>query len=88
MTFEPGDKVIVAGDPRLGDGISGALALPEPFMLELTEPNGGRGHRRFVQGSERMMVFCYVVFDRPQDDGSGDGPYRGAEIDETHICRA
>lgn len=31
------------------------------------------------------MTCYFVVFDEPTDDGSGDGPYRGAEIDEESL---
>jgi hypothetical protein len=34
---------------------------------------------------DRVIVSYYVDFDEPQDDGSGDGPYNGAEIEEVFL---
>ena len=31
------------------------------------------------------MTSYYVIFDTPTDDGSGDGPYLGGEIEESSI---
>jgi hypothetical protein len=32
-----------------------------------------------------QKVFYFVEFDEPQDDGSGDGPYRASEIEAGNL---
>jgi hypothetical protein len=34
---------------------------------------------------DRVIISYHVDFDEPQDDGSGDGSYRGAEIGEESL---
>jgi hypothetical protein len=79
--FEIGDCVCVVGHWEFPDDTSGIVVVPEPFQLGLAEPGEWRGHRRTVASRIGPRVFYFVRFDRPTDDGSGDGPYLGAEIE-------
>lgn len=79
--FEPGDRVRVVGHWEFPDGTPGTVAAPEQFQLELAAPGEWRGHCRTVVGRKGPIVFYFIKFDRPTDDGSGDGPYWGAEIE-------
>jgi len=40
-----------------------------------------------VKGVAGPIIFYFVRFDSPQDDGSGDGPYKVSEIDECYLER-
>lgn len=81
-TFDIGDRVVIQGNWEFPDGTTGVIAEPEPFMVRLVaDSEPWIGHRRIVQSRKGPIVFYYVEFDKPTDDGSGDGPYRGGEID-------
>jgi hypothetical protein len=34
-----------------------------------------------------MISFVWIVFDEPQMDGDGDGPYRGGEVELEFVTR-
>jgi len=79
--FAVGQRVRIVGHWEFTDGIVGTISLPEAFQLDLAEVGEWQGHRRIVRGPHGSIVFYYVRFDQPADDGSGDGPYAGAEIE-------
>ena len=62
------------------DGTTGTISVPDAFMLELSGPGEWVGHVRTSAGRKGPITTYYVWFDHPTDDGSGDGPYLGAEI--------
>jgi hypothetical protein len=80
-TLELGDRVEIVGDLEWPDGTLGTIIGPDPVMLELAKPGEWIGFRRTVMGRDRLIVTVHVKFDAPTDDGSGDGPYRSAEVD-------
>ena len=80
-----GDKVRIEGHSEWPEGATGTIAKPEQFMLELANQNEWQGPRRVMQGRSKIIISYHVVFDEPYDDGSGDGPYRSAEVDETYL---
>ncbi len=80
-SFEVGDRVRIVHHWEFEDGIIGTVAEPKPFQLELAEPGEWQAHRRLVRGRKSLIVIFFIRFDRPVDDGSGDGPYAGAEIE-------
>jgi hypothetical protein len=46
-----------------------------------------RGHIRTVPGRGAIITSVWVVFDEPQRDGDGDGPYRGGEVEVEYVVR-
>jgi len=80
-----GDRVRVVGHAEWQEGVIGVVAPPEPFQVSLAKLGEWQRCRRVVQGRTRPIIFYFILFDEPQDDGSGDGPYRGGEIDETYL---
>ena len=60
--------------------VSGDLEIPLPAEV-VHWPDGARVVPT-THGPER---YYFVWFDSPQDDGSGDGPYRGGEIAESEL---
>ena len=79
--FQTNDRVKLAGHWEFEDGISGTLTPPPDAIIELCPPDEREGCRRTFRSERGRVVSYYVQFDERHDDGSGDGPYRGAEID-------
>lgn len=83
--FEVGDRVLVIGHRGFPDGITGTICMPYPWQSE-----GGRdwdGCRLILESEWRVLLFYFVEFDEPHDDGSGDGPYRSSEIMADYLRR-
>ena len=78
--LDAGDRVVISGHPDFEDGITGTVELPPSVIVELCPPGEWSGCRRAAPASDGPLISYYVRFDEPHDDGSGDGPYRGAEI--------
>jgi hypothetical protein len=83
--FDVGTRVIVHGHWEFPDGTVGQIAWPPEYMIALCEPGEWKDHRRIHPSRKGLMTSYYVTFDTPTDDGSGDGPYVGGEIDESAI---
>jgi hypothetical protein len=83
-----GDRVVLSGHWEFPDGTTGVVAEPTAFQVQLAKSGEWVGHRRTTSGRNGPVTFYYVVFDQPTDDGSGDGPYGGAEIDAASLRRA
>jgi hypothetical protein len=66
---------------EFADGIIGTISEPLAAMVDLSGPGEWQEHRRTHKSRRGWIVSYYVAFDEPADDGSGDGPYRGAEIE-------
>jgi hypothetical protein len=81
QNFEVGDRVRVVGHWEFPDGTTGTVSAPEPFLLELAEPGEWQDNHRTTPGRNGPILFYFIRFDRPTDDGSGDGPYLGGEIE-------
>jgi hypothetical protein len=79
--FEVGDRVVLRGHWEFPDGTKGTVSAPDPFMVELSGPGEWVGHLRTFPGARGPITTYFVRFDRPADDGSGDGPYGGGEIE-------
>jgi hypothetical protein len=79
--FDVGDRVLIRGHWEFPDGTTGTVSAPEPFLLELSGPGEWVGHVRTFRGAKGPVTTYYVRFDHPTDDGSGDGPYSGGEIE-------
>jgi hypothetical protein len=83
--FQPGDRVVLEGNWEFEDGIVGTVTRPPRGLLALTGPDEWEGNRRTFPGKNGPIHSYFVVFDEPHDDGSGDGPYGGSEIDEDSL---
>ena len=81
--FKPGDRVVIRGHWEFDDGITGTVRLPSERWRSLAQSGEWEGACRTVQGRKGQVVMYVIEFDEPQDDGSGDGPYRGAEIEQS-----
>lgn len=76
-----GDRVRVASRhhwARGATGVIGAPPVPVRTIAETTWP-------RVVAGTAGPLTFHWVLFDEPQRDAEGDGPYREAEIDSRFL---
>lgn len=79
--FEIGDRVRIEGHWEFPNGIIGTVVMPSEFQLNLAELGEWSDHRRTVLGRKGSILFYFIQFDQPVDDGSGDGSYIGAEIE-------
>lgn len=84
-SLRPGVRVKVRRAPDWsGPWPTEPLGIIEPFLgqpFRLVDRVRPAGQRR----RERMLREFWVVFDEPQTDGDGDGPYRAAAIWETYL---
>src|SRR5678816_4199200 len=85
--FAAGTRVKVSGHSEWPDGTRGTIGLFPSFVREMCSdpPHGpddffAAGLGRRSKGRVGALVSQWVEFDEPTDDGSGDGPYRHAEI--------
>lgn len=60
--------------------VSGGLKINLPDQV-VDWPDGVR----VVPTTDGPERYYFVMFDSPQDDGSGDGPYLGGEIAESDL---
>lgn len=82
MKFEIGDKVRISDEYHWARGATGSVE-PPPESAKALAADGGEpwdGWHRFVIGVQGGIEFFWVVFDEPQIDADGDGPYQGGEI--------
>ncbi len=80
MKFEIGVRVRIAGNHPWAKGVAGHLAEPPDSVRSQAQNNQpwDRG-RRIAFGAAGPIVFYWVEFDEPQDDGGGNGPVSGVE---------
>ena len=83
--FRPGDRVVLKGHWEFEDGIVGTVIDPPGDILGLTGSEEWNGCRRVHSTPKGLIGSYFVVFDSPHDDGSGDGPYSAAEIEEDSL---
>lgn len=79
--FAPGDRVVVTGHWEFPDGTLGVIVEPPPYLTSLAGPGEWSGHQRKHAARKGTIVSYFVRFDTATDDGSGDGPYGGGEIE-------
>jgi hypothetical protein len=75
----PDQRVLISAEYHWAKGVLGTVRAPSPSIA--TVARGWNGHVRAVPARERILYFVWVVFDSPQVDADGDGPYVEAEID-------
>ena len=82
-SFEVGERVRIIGHWEFADGITGTISEPLPAMIELSGPGEWKDHRRTHRSRTGLIVSYFDLFDEPADDGPGDCPYRGGEIESS-----
>ena len=80
-----GTRVILDGHWEFSDGTIGRIATPPEFVIGLANAGEWVGHVRTHSGKNGKIDSYFVTFDSPTDDGSGDGPYTGGEIDHDSL---
>jgi hypothetical protein len=82
MKFQPGDRVRISTKYNWAQDAHGIITEPPEFAQRLVQDdNPWEGWHHFAQGVKRPIEFYWVVFDEPQIDADGDGPYSGGEIE-------
>jgi hypothetical protein len=82
MDYNLGDRVRISKKYHWAKGALGTIAMPPEFAQRMVaDHEPWQGHYRFVQGVRERFKFYYVIFDEPQIDADGDGPYSAGEID-------
>jgi hypothetical protein len=86
--LRPGVRVKVESDPRMAGTWPGApTGIIEPFLGEAFRVVPVSSQPPTVPrpfGRDFLREY-WVMFDAPQDDGSGDGPYSAASIFECYL---
>ena len=85
--LKPGDRVQVRGHWNWPKDCVGIVSIPLPAVQSLAGKHRWRSHMREVPGRTGILSFVWVVFDEPQTDGDGDGPYRGGEVELPFVTR-
>jgi hypothetical protein len=75
----PGQRVLVGTEYHWAKGALGTVRALSPHVATLARR--WNGHVRAVPARQGVLHFVWVVFDAPQIDADGDGPYVEAEID-------
>lgn len=85
--LELGDRVYVKGHWNWPD-CTGTIAEPPDAVQSLVaDEHPWRGHTRVVPGRTRLITFVWIVFDQPQRDSDGDGPYRIGEVEVEFVAK-
>ncbi|MBX3375937.1 MAG: hypothetical protein KF678_02905 [Phycisphaeraceae bacterium] len=87
-----GTHVRIVGHSEWPDGTPAVIRIFPGFISahRAARATGTRewlhnGLVRVTKGRRGRIYSQWVEFDRPTDDGSGDGPYRQAEVDITYL---
>lgn len=78
--FMVGDRVRVRQDPLFPPGPFPA----EPLGRVQPYPDIAAPYREFVTATGTHLMY-WIVFDSPQFDGDGDGPYESAEVNSKYL---
>lgn len=78
LAFVLGDRVLVSPEYHWAQSATGVISAPPPEIAELA--GNWRHHVRYVPMRKGIAAFYWVVFDQPQRDADGDGPYNAGEI--------
>ena len=81
--FKVGQKIKVIGNQGFEIGVTGIIDYP-PKVPILSEDFGDNYFRQ-VKTLQGEKTFIWVVFDTPQFDGDGDGPYPMTEINSEYL---
>lgn len=82
MCFAVGDRVRVKRSVAWPQGATGVVSQPPGLVVEVARSDWPwTGHVRVTHGPNGSVQLHWVVFDQPEYDGDGDGPYAAAEIE-------
>jgi hypothetical protein len=84
--FRTGDRVTVIPEYHWASGAAATVAAV-PSDVATRTPDW-REYWRPVMTRQGKEIFYWVIFDEPQIDADGDGPYNAAEIPGTALTRA
>jgi hypothetical protein len=85
MKLEKGDRVQVLAHWNWPQAFTGRIAAPPEIPGDLEGGGHWQGCRRVVRGRKGPIEFYWVLFDKPQRDGDGDGPYFGGEVETEYL---
>ncbi len=82
MKFNLGDRVRVLEKYNWARNALGTISDPPEFAINLVKDKyPWIGYHRNVKGVNEWIEFYWIIFDEPQFDADGDGPYGGSEIE-------
>lgn len=82
MRFQLNDRIRVLPTYHWAQGAMGTISEPPEFLRVVSQTDHPwEGPHRFVKGRKGPIEFFWVLFDMPQYDADGDGPYQRGEID-------
>jgi hypothetical protein len=84
MLFELHQRVRVKQSRWAFGGVAGTVANAPAFMAQL-DPEPWNGHMQRKRRKGGVVLLYWIEFDQPADDGSGDGPYSAAAIEEEYL---
>lgn len=84
MRFAANQRVRIKKSRWAFGGVTGTI-VNAPEVLAQLDPDPWIGHYQFKQRKNAVVVLYWVEFDVATDDGSGDGPYKSAAIEEENL---
>ena len=79
--FSAGDRVLVSQDFYWAKGATGTICEPLAEVVTLSGP-WDNGLTRIEHSALGENIVYWVLFDEPQLDADGDGPYAAGSIHE------
>ena len=79
-----GAKIRITEDCGFKAGATGTINYP-PDVEIITEQFNNGFFRKVQVLDEEEKIFVWIVFDEPQRDSNGDGPYDEAEISSEYF---
>ena len=87
MNFKPGDRIRVSEDHFWAKGATGTVAAFPGLLAENMTGALLDNATMSVPGRRGPIAQSWIVFDVPQIDGDGDGPYAAAAVDSGALTR-
>ncbi len=81
--FKSGDKVRLFGNQGFRIGTTGTIGFPP--KVDILTSDFGENYFRKAQTLNGETIFVWIIFDEPQYDSDGDGPYAETEINIEYL---
>jgi hypothetical protein len=81
--FLAGDRIKISESYHWAKGVSGTIEEPAAELKQWME--GWTGCSKEEPSLHGLLTFYWVVFDTPQSDADGGGPYSEAAIDSEFL---